>query len=98
MERAMGIEPTSEAWEDRKSTRLNSSHGYISYAVFCLKKIHRRYLAAFTLITRTASCSRQLPSCVAVYPRDFPIVTCSMPLIPFAPFLRDYSFYFLIVT
>src|SRR2546429_6167239 len=23
---------------DRKSTRLNSSHGYISYAVFCLKK------------------------------------------------------------
>src|SRR2546422_8523998 len=29
MRRAMG---------DRKSTRLNSSHGYISYAVFCLKK------------------------------------------------------------
>src|SRR5687768_17742147 len=32
---------------DRKSTRLNSSHGYISYAVFCLKKkkhrmFHRR--------------------------------------------------------
>src|SRR2546422_4530231 len=31
------------AWQvhntgDRKSTRLNSSHGYISYAVFCLKK------------------------------------------------------------
>src|SRR2546422_6915069 len=29
-----GIPP----WVDRKSTRLNSSHGYISYAVFCLKK------------------------------------------------------------
>src|SRR2546422_3300024 len=28
------VEPT----QDRKSTRLNSSHGYISYAVFCLKK------------------------------------------------------------
>src|SRR2546422_7750851 len=29
----------SPAWRrDRKSTRLNSSHGYISYAVFCLKK------------------------------------------------------------
>src|SRR2546429_7344617 len=28
----------SEARKDRKSTRLNSSHGYISYAVFCLKK------------------------------------------------------------
>src|SRR2546422_5231814 len=26
------------ASSDRKSTRLNSSHGYISYAVFCLKK------------------------------------------------------------
>src|SRR2546422_4806443 len=26
------------AFRDRKSTRLNSSHGYISYAVFCLKK------------------------------------------------------------
>src|SRR2546422_5688377 len=25
-------------YQDRKSTRLNSSHGYISYAVFCLKK------------------------------------------------------------
>src|SRR5207245_10040595 len=27
-----------ETWLDRKSTRLNSSHGSISYAVFCLKK------------------------------------------------------------
>src|SRR5216683_6867855 len=26
------------AWRDRKSTRLNSSHDQISYAVFCLKK------------------------------------------------------------
>src|SRR5256884_1491421 len=29
---------TTAAEQDRKSTRLNSSHGYISYAVFCLKK------------------------------------------------------------
>src|SRR5687768_17640714 len=29
------------AGTDRKSTRLNSSHGYISYAVFCLKKKKR---------------------------------------------------------
>src|SRR2546429_3654350 len=28
---------------DRKSTRLNSSHGYISYAVFCLKKKNRTH-------------------------------------------------------
>src|SRR2546422_8479138 len=30
--------PRDVATLDRKSTRLNSSHGYISYAVFCLKK------------------------------------------------------------
>src|SRR2546422_7695260 len=31
-----------EDHRDRKSTRLNSSHGYISYAVFCLKKKKRK--------------------------------------------------------
>src|SRR2546422_6479219 len=30
--------PDQVVGQDRKSTRLNSSHGYISYAVFCLKK------------------------------------------------------------
>src|SRR2546429_3677811 len=30
--------PPGICGQDRKSTRLNSSHGYISYAVFCLKK------------------------------------------------------------
>src|SRR2546422_5789474 len=36
--------PRRCAKPDRKSTRLNSSHGYISYAVFCLKKKkHRHY-------------------------------------------------------
>src|SRR2546429_6941873 len=33
---------------DRKSTRLNSSHGYISYAVFCLKKKRKFQLFAIT--------------------------------------------------
>src|SRR5205809_2619900 len=39
-----GLDPRLPGWasavltRDRKSTRLNSSHGYISYAVFCLKK------------------------------------------------------------
>src|SRR2546422_11560491 len=34
-----GAEPHADPGiPDRKSTRLNSSHGYISYAVFCLKK------------------------------------------------------------
>src|SRR5256884_3747682 len=32
------LEARSALETDRKSTRLNSSHGYISYAVFCLKK------------------------------------------------------------
>src|SRR2546422_2923019 len=34
----VGLGPRSGEEGDRKSTRLNSSHGYISYAVFCLKK------------------------------------------------------------
>src|SRR2546422_8378657 len=43
MKREFTIEAVVERGEwarvrDRKSTRLNSSHGYISYAVFCLKK------------------------------------------------------------
>src|SRR5687768_17889854 len=33
----------STSTEDRKSTRLNSSHGYISYAVFCLKKKKKKH-------------------------------------------------------
>src|SRR5205809_4863240 len=32
---------------DRKSTRLNSSHGYISYAVFCLKKKKKEMSQSF---------------------------------------------------
>src|SRR5687768_18008774 len=34
----------SRITQDRKSTRLNSSHGYISYAVFCLKKKTKQYI------------------------------------------------------
>src|SRR2546422_3434424 len=40
---------------DRKSTRLNSSHGYISYAVFCLKKKNKLQ----SISTNTASRSRR---------------------------------------
>src|SRR2546422_4645528 len=40
-ERDPGHYATPPATADRKSTRLNSSHGYISYAVFCLKKKKR---------------------------------------------------------
>src|SRR2546429_6687828 len=43
VESTRNIRPTEG---DRKSTRLNSSHGYISYAVFCLKKksVHLRLI------------------------------------------------------
>src|SRR3712207_7355855 len=34
------LDPSVGNFGDRKSTRLNSSHANISYAVFCLKKIH----------------------------------------------------------
>src|SRR2546430_6071619 len=36
----------SSASRDRKSTRLNSSHSQISYAVFCLKKKKKKYIVA----------------------------------------------------
>src|SRR5205809_6652594 len=36
--RSFAVCSRNESRTDRKSTRLNSSHGYISYAVFCLKK------------------------------------------------------------
>src|SRR5256884_3073995 len=38
------------ASRDRKSTRLNSSHGYISYAVFCLKKKKKKNLSDIDVI------------------------------------------------
>src|SRR2546429_3630057 len=49
--------------EDRKSTRLNSSHGYISYAVFCLKKKNPRTRPRSRRVrssksTRTAGCGQ----------------------------------------
>src|SRR2546422_4027780 len=39
---------------DRKSTRLNSSHGYISYAVFCLKKKKKKDQTHNTKNTRVS--------------------------------------------
>src|SRR3989449_4578792 len=41
LDRTSTTRPVTGEWTDRKSTRLNSSHGYISYAVFCLKKKKR---------------------------------------------------------
>src|SRR2546422_4489780 len=44
---------------DRKSTRLNSSHGYISYAVFCLKKKKRASLCIADPIQATLTMQHQ---------------------------------------
>src|SRR3989337_4118362 len=46
-----------EIWfrKDRKSTRLNSSHGSISYAVFCLKKKKTQYNDFYSPPTRRTS-------------------------------------------
>src|SRR2546422_5652159 len=43
---------------DRKSTRLNSSHGYISYAVFCLKKKKSQHVgaSATSTVAHTLAC------------------------------------------
>src|SRR2546429_5217020 len=56
---------------DRKSTRLNSSHGYISYAVFCLKKkshLHPEQRCHIALVEHLCLGDRRLflrnaPSC-----------------------------------
>src|SRR2546427_8690636 len=53
MERPGGI--------DRKSTRLNSSHSQISYAVFCLKKKKKKVV---TSILSELDCNRTNPVCV----------------------------------
>src|SRR2546430_12998681 len=55
--------------QDRKSTRLNSSHSQISYAVFCLKKKKKTTYSIATLLycLRCASCSVALYSpCIYV--------------------------------
>src|SRR2546429_2810721 len=44
---SLACDVSSEKQIDRKSTRLNSSHGYISYAVFCLKKKKHNQAASF---------------------------------------------------
>src|SRR2546429_7210119 len=67
------LRPSSSIWPrwDRKSTRLNSSHGSISYAVFCLKKkknmrhVHRppkrqHVTHTYSLTYHTRRCVRYL--------------------------------------
>src|SRR3989449_1921680 len=58
VERCAG--PRAALGQDRKSTRLNSSHGYISYAVFCLKKKNAEDVASYLVTLK-----KQEPSAYA---------------------------------
>src|SRR2546429_6846471 len=51
---------------DRKSTRLNSSHGYISYAVFCLKKKKTTNSFSYPLVISFTPLSNSIPPPTAV--------------------------------
>src|SRR2546430_13298200 len=46
---------------DRKSTRLNSSHSQISYAVFCLKKKKKQLIGPNAACTESPNCRRHKP-------------------------------------
>jgi len=72
-----------------------SIRGVLAPVVTPLKLVRsplaRSYPRHFTLITRTALCLRQLPSLRCRLPARFPIATCSMSLIPSAPFKAHFS-------
>src|SRR3712207_7048478 len=52
----IGMRLVCEPGRDRKSTRLNSSHANISYAVFCLKKKPSRTILRYVLLVLFSSC------------------------------------------
>src|SRR3712207_7910813 len=61
------------ALPDRKSTRLNSSHANISYAVFCLKKKHHTHLPPPELRTTLSFSSlSSLPAAAPFFPAQYP--------------------------
>src|SRR5256884_4116359 len=76
-ERTQGVK-----YEDRKSTRLNSSHGYISYAVFCLKKkkkeIHPSLPSSKHRSFSTRTCTRASSPIHHSTHADFPSLSSSI--------------------
>src|SRR5438128_4007485 len=54
---------------DRKSTRLNSSHGSISYAVFCLKKKKKKTTNTTTVTQRTHTSLKSVHTTYTAQPR-----------------------------
>src|SRR2546430_490025 len=79
IERSVPLDNGAQIREDWKSTRLNSSHSQISYAVFCLKKkkTHRWLLTKFTM-----ACFADTGHPVATFsnPPTFCPLTHSMPI------------------
>src|SRR2546429_5473693 len=61
--RAVAHAGADEIPGDRKSTRLNSSHGYISYAVFCLKKKKKQKHQSVTSTPTDVSSTRHVRHC-----------------------------------
>src|SRR5439155_25642937 len=74
--------------EDRKSTRLNSSHVAISYAVFCLKKKSRYYDAANESWIIGRSPDGVEESYQLSVPRKICLVSCNAFNVALVPFLR----------
>src|SRR3989337_2732354 len=72
---------------DRKSTRLNSSHGSISYAVFCLKKKNKRMKSSQRSISYAFFCSTKYKS--HLLPRRVCFVISVRP-----PISSRFSFFF----
>src|SRR3712207_6906120 len=79
----LGDSGQPHCWGDRKSTRLNSSHANISYAVFCLKKknTHSNPLmpSLMTLTTTTLSVTTNYPSVYSNKPADNPLTKTARP-------------------
>src|SRR2546430_9122759 len=65
--------------QDRKSTRLNSSHSQISYAVFCLKK--KKHVDLHYPLTPTAR-PAEAPAGRRINTRDIPHLPVRVPLCP----------------
>src|SRR2546421_1155032 len=59
-DRRRQLPPDRPVEADRKSTRLNSSHDQISYAVFCLKKKKKQHANSPQLRTMTRTANRQV--------------------------------------
>src|ERR1039457_4064419 len=76
---------------DRKSTRLNSSHLVISYALFCLKKKKKEYLKERN---SSRAASRRAQTCRRVHVSGLHSVGMMLPVTPFGLYSSFFVFFF----